>query len=188
MKIGILGGSFNPVHIAHMVIAEEASFMFRLDEMYLMPAFVAPHKQALGSNDAQTRMRLLNAAVQGSAIKVSDFELQRGAISYTVDTVRYFAKMYDVTLCIGADSAMQFDTWKDYKEILTTAQIAVYPRAGITSAQLREKWGDAFIYCEMPLLEISSSSIRERIKKGEPYKQLVPFAVAEMIEKERLYL
>lgn len=188
MKIGILGGSFNPVHIAHMVIAEEALYMLSLDEMYLIPAYIAPHKQLLGSNDSEIRVRLLHKATENTRLKVSEYEVQRKEVSFTIETIRHFAQSHDVTLCIGADSAMQFDTWKDYKEILRLARVAVYPRTGITQEMLFAKWGDVFRYCTMPLFEISSSDIRERIRTGRPYAQMVPRAVAEIIEKERLYL
>ncbi len=187
MKIGILGGSFNPVHIGHLAIAEEALSMLSLDEMYLIPAFIPPHKQDLNLLSATVRLHLLHEATKNTMIKVSSYEIDRAEVSYTIDTIRYFKRNNDVVLCVGADSALHFETWKAYKEILSSAQVAVYPRPGTGLDDVRKKWQESFLYCDMPLLDISSTDIRERIIAERPYRWFVPQRVWEIIDKERLF-
>ena len=187
MKLGILGGSFNPVHIAHLFIAEEAQARFALDTVCLMPAFIPPHKMNDQILTPQKRLALLHAAVDGTALTISDFEIAKQGISYTIDTVRHFAENYDVHLIIGGDSALQFTTWRDYNQIFDYAKVIVFPRNNGTVNDVRSVWGDHFLYCDMPLLDVSSSDIRARILEGKPYRWLVPGPVFTLIESERLY-
>ena len=189
-RIGIFGGSFDPPHVGHLVIAEMARRSLDLDVVYFVPAYKPPHKEGSHPSTARDRLAMTRLSVHGNAkLRVSDLELRRKGISYSVDTVRAFRKRFresQLFLIIGSDSLRQFHSWKSPGEILAEASLIVYrrPRSGRTNAGLRST-NVSFI--KGPLMEISSSDIRTRIQQGKSIRYLVRNNVLSFIQRKMLY-
>ena len=189
-RIGVFGGSFDPPHIGHLVIAEMARRALKLDAVYLVPAYQPPHKEGSHASTAHDRLAMTKLSVQGNGkLKVSDLELRRKGISYTVDTVRAFRKRFpssELFLIIGSDSLRQFHSWKSPAEILAEVSLIVYrrPRSGRTNSRLSSR---NVSFVKGPLMEISSSDIRNRIQRGKSIRYLVRDNVLKYIEKKKLY-
>lgn len=189
-RIGIFGGSFDPPHIGHLVIAELARRTLDLDVVYFVPAYKPPHKEGSHPSTARDRLAMTRLSVRGNAkLRVSDVELRRKGISYSVDTVKAFRKRFpraQLFLIIGSDSLRQFHSWKCPGEILATAALIVYrrPRSGRMNARFRST-NVSFI--KGPLMEIASSDIRKRIQQGRSIRYLVRDNVLRFIEKRKLY-
>jgi nicotinate-nucleotide adenylyltransferase len=188
-RIGIYGGTFDPPHRGHIIIAEQAKKQLELDCVYFIPAYIPPHKQQHSSTTAQQRMSMMKLAVKGKKkMNVSSIELQRRGISYTVDTLNSFKRRFpkaELVLIIGADNLAQFQSWKSPHIILKNAALAVYKRKGFT--QLLK--GD-ILDCKVlkgPMLRISSTDIRKKIERGYPIGKLVPRAVVHFIQQHSLY-
>jgi nicotinate-nucleotide adenylyltransferase len=185
MKIGILGGTFNPPHLGHIVIAEEVSASLGLDKVLFVPTHTSPHKD----NDfVSPRMRLamLERALEAKdGFEVNDCEIQRGGISYTIDTVRYLKRQNphdEFYLILGSDLANTFSDWREHEELKKLVKIVVACRE---QYPLKEK--DDFILVDITQVAASSSRIRELISKGEPTEGLLDGKVAEYIKQHSLY-
>jgi nicotinate-nucleotide adenylyltransferase len=189
-RIGIFGGSFDPPHVGHLVIAEMARRALKLDAVFLVPAYQPPHKDGSHASTARDRLAMTKLSVLGNpGLRVYDLELRRKGISYTIDTVRAFRKRFsssELFLIIGSDSLRQFDTWKSPAEILAEATLLVYrrPRSGRPNAGLHSR-NVSFI--KGPSMEISSSDIRKRIQRGKSIRYLVRDNVRQFIEKRKIY-
>lgn len=189
-RLGIFGGSFDPPHIGHLVIAEMARRSLNLDAVYFVPAYKPPHKKGSHASTAHDRLAMTKLSVLGNpTFKVSALELRRKGISYTVDTVRAFRKRFagaQLFLIIGSDSLRQFHSWKSPGDILAEASLIVYrrPRSARTNAQLRSL-NASFI--KGPLMEISSSDIRKRIQQRKSIRYLVRDNVLRFIQIKKLY-
>lgn len=185
MKIGILGGTFNPPHKGHLILAKEAREKLRLDKILFIPANIPPHKQAYPIS-AQHRLNMLKLAIgEDKFFEISDIEIKRGDKSYTIDTVRKLKKSFpnsDFYLIIGSDLANDFSSWKDYQAIEKLVKIVVGAREAFP---LRGR--DSFIILDITQIDICSSKIRENIRQGKSIKQLVNNRVASYIEKHKLY-
>ncbi len=189
-RIGVFGGSFDPPHVGHLVIAEMARRSLGLDVVYFVPAYKPPHKEGSHPTTARDRLAMTRLSVQGNAkLKVSDLELRRRGVSYTVDTVRAFRKRFpaaELFLIIGSDSLRQFHSWKSPGEILSEVSLIVYqrPRSVRTNARLHSA---SVSFIRGPLMEISSSDIRKRMQKGKSIRYLVRDNVLSFIETKKLY-
>lgn len=185
MKVGILGGTFDPPHIGHLVGAKRALEQLKLDKVIFVPNNIPPHKKPPVAS-AQDRFNMTKLATEGEKyFDVSDYEIKKGGISYTVETVEHFSKMgYEIYLLIGEDSLYSFHTWKDYKKILELAKIAWFPR--INTKKNYSKIPES-IKIESEILDISSTKIREYVKKGISIRWLVPDKVIDYINKRGLY-
>jgi nicotinate-nucleotide adenylyltransferase len=190
-KIGIFGGSFDPPHIGHLQVAHAAIRHLHLDRLYFVPARISPLKRNNHSTSATVRLALVKLAIGNTGgIRISNYEIKRNTISYTITTLKYFRKQFpkdSLYLIIGTDSASTFDAWKDPKEILHIASLVVYRRRGhtITSALLRT-CAELTILKE-PMIDISSSLIRRYLKEGKSVKSLIPSNVERYILKNDLY-
>lgn len=186
MKIGILGGSFNPPHTGHLILAQEAYEALNLDKVVFVPTNISPHKENNNEADASSRLAMIKLAVADNNIfEVLDIELKRGGVSYTIDTVKQLRQIYgndELFLIIGSDLANSFSTWKDFGELAKLTRIVVARRK---EHPLDSK--DDFFVIDVTHIEISSSYIRQKIKKGESIQYFVPKAVAEYIEQHNLY-
>jgi len=167
-----------------------------LDQVLLVPAAVPPHKVIVGDPGAAVRAELCELAVAGDErLGVSSIELERGGTSYTIDTLRELRAAHPddaLTLIVGADMAASLPTWREPEQVLALAQLAVAQRDGTAPAAVLEALagldgGNGVVFFEMPLIEISSSAIRERVAAGEPVRHLVPDAVAARIAELGLY-
>jgi nicotinate-nucleotide adenylyltransferase len=196
-RIGILGGSFNPPHLAHLVCASEAATQLDLDRVLLTPVAAPPHKDADRDPGPQERLELCRLAIVGDErLGVCDVEVRRGGPSYTVDTLRELHARDpedDLTFIVGGDIALGLPSWHEPEAVLGLARLAVAERSGAgrqdIATRLAERFADAPppVFFDMPRLDISSSQIRRRVAEGRPIRYLVPDPVAEHIARGRLY-
>ena len=195
MKLAIMGGTFNPIHIGHLVCAEEAAGQFAFDEVLFMPAGLPPHKEVEGGTSAEARYHMTVLATEdNSRFRVSRYEIDRGDCCYTVDTVRHFheempdAEIFFIT---GADSVLEILDWKDPEEILQMATLIGATRPGYPLDRFAEqsdliRQGRVRIM-EIPAIGVSSTMIRQRVDQGRSIRYLVTESVRKFIEQERLY-
>ena len=198
-KIGILGGTFNPIHNGHLMIAENACKEFHLNEIWLMPAAIPPHKRNIHILDDVHRMAMVSLAAKSVPyFKASDYELKQNRISYTADTLTALKKSYPDThfyFIMGADSLRDFETWYHPDIILEAATIIAAARDDMNddtlntyAAHIKQHFHGEIDILHVPTLNISSTMIRERAGMQKSVRYFVPDAVAEYIEKHRLYL
>lgn len=199
-RIGILGGSFNPVHSGHLVLAQDALEQFGLARVVFVPAAQPPHKPSPGLAPASDRLEMLRLAVSGDArFEVSDIELQRGGVSYTVDTLRQFREQRPgapLSFIIGGDTLRELHTWREIYTVLDLADLVTVARPGFRSddlneatLRLRDPWPRrlAANVATGHLIEISSTDVRARVARGQSIRYLVPAAVEQYILSRALY-
>jgi nicotinate-nucleotide adenylyltransferase len=195
-RVGILGGTFNPPHIAHLVSAQEARQQLQLDRVLLVPVSVPPHKELPDDPGPARRGEMCDlVAREEEWLHVSRMEVERGGVSYTVETLRELTAASDDehVVLLGADVARGLPGWRQPDEILHLAQVAVAGRQGNQEAEVRMaltglgKAIDGIVFFDMPRLDISSSDIRARVAAGRPIRHLVPACILEYIEREGLY-
>lgn len=203
LRLGIMGGVFDPIHIAHLVTAQEALVEFGLDQIVFMPAGDPPHKERLTA-PGEFRYLMVAAATAGNPkFSVSRFEIDRSGTSYTVDTLEHLTGVVapgsELFFITGADAVLEMPTWKDPARLLELATFVAATRPGYDLSRLAgllERLRNTAIglvpearvkILEVPALAISSSMIRERLAAGRPVRYLVPDPVAQLIEKSGLY-
>jgi nicotinate-nucleotide adenylyltransferase len=197
-RIGILGGTFNPPHIAHLLCASEARAQLELDQVWLMPAGVPPHKPTAEEPGIEHRLAMcrLAAGAHSEWLEVSALEAERNGPSYTVDTLRELHAMSpatELTFIVGGDMAWSLPTWREPEAILELARIAVAERVGARREEVREQLaelagaGERVVYIDVPRIDISSAALRQRVRAGRPITYLVPDAVSNYIEERSLY-
>jgi nicotinate-nucleotide adenylyltransferase len=195
-ELGILGGTFNPPHIGHLVMVQEALTQLGLDRVDLMPVARPPHKEALADPGADVRLELCRLATAGDErLGVSDLEIERGGASYTVDTLRALHDRdpeHALTFIVGGDMAYSLPSWREPEAILDLARLAVAEREDLRREDIAERLeplhsGDRVVFFDMPRIDVSSSAIRGRVAAGRPIRYLVPDAVVEAIRDGRLY-
>jgi nicotinate-nucleotide adenylyltransferase len=194
--IGILGGTFNPPHMGHLVMAQEAFEQLELDRVVLMPVAVPPHKEAGEDPGAAARVELCRLAVAGDErFAVSTLEVDRGGASFTVDTLRELHDLepeHDLTFIVGGDMAQSLPAWREPEAVLALATLAVAEREGVRREDIARRLeplhdGDRVVFFDMPRIDVSSSAIRRRVAEGRPIRYLVPDAVNEAIAERGLY-
>jgi nicotinate-nucleotide adenylyltransferase len=190
MKIGLFGGSFDPVHLGHLLVARAAREEAGLDRVFFIPAAQSPFKPDARPAPASERLRLLRLALAGEVTsEVDDQEIRRGGPSYTIDTVRDYARRFPATelfYLIGADQTSQLHLWREAPQLAGLVQFLVIPRPGEALAELAAPFRGRALR-GVPL-GVSSSEIRARLKAGLPVTHLTPPAVAEALGNNRLYL
>ncbi len=186
MKFGILGGTFNPIHWGHLLLAETARDQLGLDRVLFIPVHQPPHKNAKGLLPGAVRLELVQVAIRDHpAFVASDIELQRESVSYTLNTVKVLREqlpMAKLFLLIGQD--MLAVQWKGWEEITQLCTVVVAARSG---GKTRRRAGRVKAL-EMPQVGISSSDIRARVAAGRSIRYLVPVAVERYIRDHQLYL
>jgi nicotinate-nucleotide adenylyltransferase len=190
LRIGMYGGSFDPVHLGHLLVARAAVEEMQLDRIHFIPAAQSPFKPTLAPQPAAARLALLRSALAGHPpFVVDDLELRRGGVSYTVNTVRHYAREFphaQLYYLVGADHIRQLPLWREANELARLVEFIVLPRPGQVLEPLPAPFRG------QPLrgfpLSLSSSDIRERIQAGLSIDWLVPPAVAECIRNKGLYL
>ncbi len=192
MKIGFMGGSFDPVHFGHLVAAQDAYERGGLDRLVFVPAAQAPLKSGLVRASAEARLAMLRAAISDdSRFTISDYEVRRGGVSYTIDTVRHFRGQFageELAWVIGADQVDRLHMWRDIEELVTLVEFIVLARPGWAKAQRKDIPGLRLSWCEGHLIGISSTEVRERVKAGRPVDYLIPHKTVEYIRETALYL
>src|SRR3954452_1903003 len=196
-SIGILGGTFNPPHIGHLVCAQEARAQLGLDRVMLMPVHTPPHKEVVDDPGPEARLALCQAAVAGDEeLEISTLEVERGGPSYTVDTLRALhgsREGDDLTFIVGGDMASTLPSWREPEAVLDLARLAVAEREEHRRHEIAERVAalrgahERLVFFTMPRLDISSSDIRRRVAERRPVRWLVPAEVADEIERRGLY-
>lgn len=195
-KIGIFGGSFNPVHIGHLIIANFFVEEFKLDYCYFVPNFISPFKT--GDYElipAHNRLEMLKIAIEDNPkFKVDSFEVDKGGISYTSETIQYFQQKFPYSklfLLIGSDQAEKFTQWRNWETIVNATYLVIARRTYNSfeplSSNIPSSFHSRIFSLRNPLIEISSSNIREYIKKGFSIKYLVPEKVYYYITKNNFF-
>jgi nicotinate-nucleotide adenylyltransferase len=189
MRIGLYGGTFDPIHLGHLLVAQAALEELGLQRLFFIPAAQSPFKPGTQPTPAATRCRLLRLALSGrSDCEVSEWEVHRGGISYTVDTAREFAKTYpnsELFWLIGADHVAALPRWRDAQTLAQLVQFVVIPRPGEPITELPPQF--RLHHLRGWPLKVSASEIRERARNHQSVRHLVPSAVAEVIERESIY-
>ena len=196
-RVGLLGGTFNPPHLAHLVCAQEALVQLRLDRVLLVPAAVPPHKEVEGDPGVGHRIAMCEAAVAGDdRLGVSRAAAERAEPAYTVDLLRSLraaAPDDELSFIVGGDMAYSLPTWREPAQLLALARLAVAEREGVRRADIVERLAglagapERIDFFDMPRLDISSSLLRRRAAAGISLRYLVPDGVAAYIVRERLY-
>lgn len=187
--LGLFGGSFDPLHLGHLLVAQAALEELSLERLVFLPAAQSPFKPGTTPAPASARLRMLRQSLAGQTrIAVDDMEIRRGGVSFTAESCREFSRRYPgsrLFWLIGADHVPTLPLWRDAEQLAQIVEFIVIPRPGEPPATLPVP------YRLHPLrgwpLKVSSSEIRDRIKLGLPIQHLVPPVVAEQIEREDLY-
>jgi nicotinate-nucleotide adenylyltransferase len=200
MRIGIFGGSFDPIHYGHLILAENCREQARLDQVWFVPSSIAPHKRDGATLTDRQRIELIQLAIGGhDAFVASDLELRRGGVSYTVETLSEIHEqnpLDELFILIGSDSLHQLDTWREPARICELAIPLVVGRPGAKPVDLEllsRFVGNDRLQAIMryqitsPLIEISSTDIRQRVLQGRTIRYLTPRAVEKYIETQKLY-
>ncbi len=196
MRVGLLGGTFNPPHIAHLVCAQEAYLQLELERLLIVPARTPPHKPVDDEPGIEHRLELCRLAVSGDdRFEICDLEAGRDGPSYTVDTLEELhSQMPDSQpfLIVGADVAVGFSEWREPERVLSMANLAVAERPGTVRADVEKALGRLSgagnaRFFDMPEIGISSTMLRERVRAGESTRYLMPDAVREYIDHHGLY-
>ncbi len=187
--VGIFGGTFDPIHIGHLITAQALRELRGLEKIIFIPAFISPHKVNVKSLGSEHRLKLIQLSIDEIPyFEYSDIELKAAKISYTVDTLRNLKQEYDnLELIIGYDNIIDFNTWKEPDEILRLAELIVLRRKTSVEPEKKDKYFNSAVFVETPTIEISSSEIRNRIANNLPIDFLVPRKVKEYIYKHKLY-
>ena len=191
MKIGLLGGSFDPVHFGHLLAAQDVYEQYQLDRIVLVPAAQAPLKPQEVQSSPQDRLAMLHAAIEwDKRFEISDVELRRGGVSYTVDSVRHFRALYprdELFWIIGGDQLPKMNQWKDIRVLAGMVEFIFLERPGHPAKETPDIPGLRLRRCDGHLIEISSSELRERVRQGFSLHYFCPQKVIAHIEAHKLY-
>jgi nicotinate-nucleotide adenylyltransferase len=197
VRIGILGGTFNPPHLGHLICAQEAYLQLELDRVTLIPARIPPHKHVEEEPGPEHRLELCRLAIRGDEERfdVSDLEIRREGPSYTVDTLEELHSRtpeHELFLIVGGDIAAGLPKWREPERVLTLATLAVAKRRGTSQEAVDEalsslRGGERARFFPMPRIGVSSTMLRDRARAGVSIKYYVPDAVESYIERHDLY-
>ena len=195
-RVGIIGGPFEPLHLAHIYIAEEAKKKLNLDKVIFMPAGIQPLKTDKKVTEASLRLEMVQKAIEGKiGFEVSDYEIKKEGKSYTYKTLEHFYKEYkDLYFITGADCLLDIDKWKEIEKIFSLCKFVVFTRPGYNNNELvnkkrfvEEKYNGDIILLEVPGIHISSTEIREKIINNEKVDDILPAVVLDIIKEKGLY-
>lgn len=184
-RIGILGGSFDPIHLGHLILAQTALEKVNLDEIIFIPTAQAPHKRSLKVTEAKHRLAMIKSAIKSNPqFSVSDYEIKKGGVSYTIDTVNHLlekekAKYFFI---LGGDMVDSLPSWKYFDQLSLKVTFIAMKRPGS-----RQKGAFKLKLLDMPEVGISSTDIRRRVKLGKIIEYLAPTPVVRYIQKHNLY-
>ncbi len=191
MNIGIFGGTFNPPHIGHLIVAECVRESLSLDKVLFVPSAISPHKQHLEVVSAHHRLAMLKSALEGNIyFSVSDIETRRGGVSFTIDTLKGLKAEYrsdKLFVLIGMDNLVEFHSWKMPERILETATLVVMTRPQMVKKDTEQMLDGREHVCAVPEIAISSKEIRARVKEGRSIRYLVPAPIEAYIISNNLY-
>lgn len=191
MKIGFLGGSFDPVHFGHLLAAQDVYEQYQFDRLLLVPAAQAPLKPKEVQSSLEDRLIMLRAAIEwDKRFEISDLELRRGGVSYTIDSVRHFRTMFphdELYWIIGGDQLPRMNEWKEIEELARIIEFIFLERPGHPAKPTPEIPGLRLHRCDGHLIEISSSELRDRVRRGRSLHYFCPQKVITHIEARQLY-
>lgn len=195
-RYGIMGGSFNPVHIAHLITAEEVRHELGLDKIIFIPAANHPLKDNPDIPNAQIRMEMLQLAIKDNpSFEASDIEIKlpQDSKSYTVNTLTALRELYKdknvkLYLILGVDNLIELDKWKEPEKLFELSEVVAVNRPGFNTSDIKNEYHKLVTYVTVPNLDVSSKNIRLRIKENKSIKYLVPQAVENYIKQHKLYL
>ena len=198
-RYGIIGGTFDPIHYAHLYIAYEAKEQLNLDEVIFMPAEKQPLKDNKIITDSKLRYDMVKVAIESyNEFSVSNYEIEKGGLSFTYETLEYFknksAEDMELFFITGADCLVTLGKWREVEKIFSLATLVVFPRNGMSNMEMiqkkqaiEEKYNGKIIILDLKELEISSTDIRERVNQNKRIDFFVPTKVEDMIYKNGLY-
>jgi nicotinate-nucleotide adenylyltransferase len=188
-KVGIFGGTFDPIHHGHLITAQSVREIRKLDKIIFIPAYISPHKTNVKTSSPEDRLNMIKISIEGvDFFEVSDYEIKKHDVSYTVDTLREFKKFYDeIELIIGYDNIFKFYTWKEPDEIMKLAKVLVLKRKSSQPIEFIDKYVEQATFVQTRGIEISATDIRHRVHQGLPIHYLVPKAVEQYIIEHKLY-
>jgi nicotinate-nucleotide adenylyltransferase len=191
VNVAVYGGTFNPPHYGHLIVAESVRETLRLGRVIFIPTSTPPHKGIQSLAPAADRLAMTKIAIEGNDMfEASDIEVSRGGLSYTIDTLRAVASRHPGTrlkLLIGADNVFDFEGWKSPSDILDIADLVVMTRPGYEVRKSRPAFPPHASLVTVPGIGISGTDIRRRVKFQQSIRYLVPPAVEEYIRRHRLY-
>jgi len=191
MKTGLLGGTFDPIHTGHLIVAETVRSDFGLDRVVFVPTSIPPHKPEGPEADSESRYRMVQLAVNGhDGFSVSDAEIRRGGVSYTLDTLKGFHQSEPGNafyLIVGMDSLIDMSHWKKPEAVFELATVLVASRPGFNDSQAESWIKVKAIMVPTPRMDISSSEIRNRIRCGKSIRFWIPASVEQYIKLKGLY-
>ncbi|PLV58695.1 nicotinate (nicotinamide) nucleotide adenylyltransferase [Thermotoga sp. KOL6] len=186
-KIGIFGGSFDPLHVGHVFVVVYSLEILKLDNLIIVPAYNPPHKKPQAP--FEKRYEWLNRVFSGmKRIEISDYEKKRGEVSYSIFTIEHFSNLYRTKplFIVGEDALSYFEKWYRYQDILEKATLVVYPRYCGKPFHERAKriLGDLsrIVFLDMPIIQVSSTEIRKRATEGKTLKGFVPEEIRKEVE------
>ena len=187
--VGIFGGTFDPIHIGHLITAQAVRELRSLEKIIFIPAFISPHKTDVTVLAPEHRLNMIRLSLEDkNYFDYSDIELTNKNVSYSIDTIKALKKKYtELELIIGYDNIFDFKTWKDPDEILEMVKLIVLKRKSNIDPDYKDKYYKSAIFVETPTIEISSSEIRRRVSSGLPINYLVTEKVNEYICANNLY-
>jgi nicotinate-nucleotide adenylyltransferase len=187
MRIGIFGGTFNPIHFGHLVLAEQAYEKLNLDKVIFIPSFYPPHKKSHDVISALHRYNMVKLAIKGNPrFEISDIEVKRKGRSFLIDTLRQLKKIYPkakLFFISGSDTSEQMSRWKSIDEILNLAKFVLAKRPGYRL----KKYNKNISVISITELDVSSSMIRRKISQGKSIRYLMPLRVYRYIKQKGLY-
>ncbi len=192
-KIGLFGGTFDPVHNGHLIIAEYLRDELKLDEVWFIPTKLHPFKSSQLISSDYDRMEMLKLAISSNPyFRTSDVEIKRPGVSYTIDTINELNQKYadqsaKFFFFMGMDNVNEFYRWKSPQQILEKCQVVAFGRPGFVPNKHAKPFLHYIQFIQVPLLEISATFIRQRVKEGRSIRYLVPDKVIDYIKKKQLY-
>lgn len=188
-KIGIFGGTFDPIHFGHLITAQTLLEKRKLDKIIFVPSYISPHKLNYDYSAPEHRFNMTKLAISlNPKFEISDFEIDRDEISYSYNTVLQFSKLYEnIELIIGFDNLVTFDTWHKPDEILELAELVVLKRTFDREIKNPNKYFADAQFVDTPTIEISATEIRNRVSNNLPIDFFVPQSVSEYIKENNLY-
>ncbi len=191
MKIGFLGGSFDPVHFGHLIAAQDVYEQYHFDRLFLVPAAQAPLKAQDMQSVAEDRLAMLRAACEWDhRLEIADYELNKGGVSYTIDSVRHFRQQFphdELFWIIGGDQLPLLHKWKDISQLAVMVEFIFLERPGHPSKPHTDISGLRLHRCDGHLIEISSSELRQRVRQGRSLNYFCPQKVIAYIKSKKLY-
>lgn len=193
MKIALYGGSFDPIHYAHLLLAEWIREELALNKIIFIPAFIPPHKQTQNISAAALRLEMIKLAIQDNPhFDVSAYEIEKADISYSINTILFYRNYYQLPAAqlfflIGDDNLALFSSWKNPEKIVENCQVIVYRRNKVDRATTTTTFHTKMKFIQNPIIDISSSAIRDRIAAGLSIKYMVSPPVEAFILKNGLY-